>query len=59
MPQDLKVLPTGVQHLHHIWVLEQRGQHMQVLNGERVDHRHLVVGGELDQAQARIIGLLA
>ena len=59
MPQDLKVLPAGVQHLHDAGILEQRGQHMQVLDAKRVDHRHLVISGELDQAQARIIGLLA
>ena len=59
VPQDLKVLPAGVQHLHDAGILEKRRQHMQVLHAKRVDHRHLVVGGELDQAQARIIGLLA
>ena len=58
VPQDFQVLSAGMQDFRDVFVFKQRGQHVQVLNGERIDDDHLVIGGKLDKAQPRIIRLL-
>ena len=54
LPEDLEVLPGGVEHLDHVLVGHQLQQRLEVEPlGERVDRQRLVVGGELDDAEDR------
>ena len=57
--QDLDVLVAGMEHLHHVVVFEHRLERREVVDFERVDDDHLVVGRHLQQAQFRVVGLLA
>ena len=57
--QYLEVLPARVEQLHHGLVLQQRRQHAQIIDLEGIHDGRLVVGGQLQKAQLRVIGLLA
>ena len=48
-----------MEELHDALVRKQRLQHAQVVHLERVHDDRLVVGGKLQQAQLRVVGLLA
>jgi hypothetical protein len=53
-PEDLEVLPGGVEHLDDVIVGHQLQQRLEVEPwGEGVDRHRFVVGGELDDAQDR------
>ena len=57
--QHFEVLAGGVHDLHAAGCAEQRREHRQIGNGERIDARGAVAGGDLQQAQFRAIGFLA
>ena len=58
--EDLDVLAGGVEHLHHRRVGEQVAERGEVdVGGQGVDHRDLVVAGELHDAELRPVGALA
>jgi hypothetical protein len=48
-----------MEQLHDGGVFQQGNDNGKILDGEGVDHGHLRVGGQLQQAQIRVIGLLA
>lgn len=59
-PDDLQVLPRGMEDLDHVLVAHQRHEGGEVeAVGQRVDHHGLVGRGHLDQAELRVIGRLA
>ena len=58
--EDLDVLARGVEHLHHRLVGEQFAERGEVDVGRlRVDHRDLVLAGQLHDAEFRPVGALA
>ena len=58
--EDLDVLPRGMEHLHHRLVGEQVPERGEIdVRRLRVDHRDLVVAGELHDAELRPVGALA
>ena len=59
MVEDLDVLASGMEHLDHARVAQQRKQRLEIDVGHRIDNRLDAGGSELDQAQPRPIGLVA
>ena len=56
---DLDVLMARMEQLHDALVLEQRTHRADIVYGKRVDDDRFVVGGHLQEAQLRVIRLLA
>ena len=60
VPDDLDVLPGGVEHLHHLLVRHQLEERREVdARRQRVDHDGFVGAGHLGDAEQRIVGGLA
>ncbi len=57
--EDLHVLTTGVHDLGDGRRIEQGEERPEVVDGQRIDTPGRVRIGDLDQAQARVVGLLA
>ncbi len=60
LPENLEILPGGVEHLDHVLVGHQLQQRLEVEpRRQRVDRQRLVVGRDLDDAEDRPEGRLA
>ena len=57
--QDADILRAGVEHLHAVLVRQNRDERGEVLHGNRVDERRDGAVVDLEQTQARVVGLLA
>ena len=57
--EDLQILASGVEELHDGRVGKQRGEHLHVLDGEGIHDGHFRIRSQLNEAEVRIVGLLA
>ena len=59
LEDHLEILPSAVQHPCEARVEQPRVERLEVELGEAVDAGYLLAGADLDEAQLRVVGLLA